>query len=166
MLTLTLELCHWQEWKENPLVKLRLRPKDEDDGTFWMPWDEFTAAGFDKIDICDRTTKRDLRLDVDEDRGFCGIVLGCLKGLAEYICLCQGILVVCAPPALDPTTSGLPHTLAAAKAKDGRPCLASADFGKYSSDKTKSTKRYPCRKCVDGATGDVIEPVPAAIDRA
>ena len=29
-----------KEWSDNPLVKMRLRPKDEDDGTFWMPWDE------------------------------------------------------------------------------------------------------------------------------
>ena len=41
-----------------------------------MPWDQFYAAGFQQIDICDRTTKDDLRLDVAEDLGACGIVAG------------------------------------------------------------------------------------------
>ena len=83
-----------KEWADNPLVKMRLRPKDEDDGTFWMPWDQFEAAGFKTIDVCDRTTKRDLRLNVTEDWGFCGIVAGCLGGLAKFFCFCQGCLVL------------------------------------------------------------------------
>ena len=41
--------------------------------------------------MCDRTTKRDLRLAVNEDYGFCGIVLGCLGGLARFFCLCEGV---------------------------------------------------------------------------
>jgi hypothetical protein len=83
-----------QEWKDNPLVRMRLRPKDEDDGSFWMPWDEFVGAGFTKIDICDRTTKSDLRLNVNEDYGFLGIILGCCTGLVKFWCFCQGCLTV------------------------------------------------------------------------
>jgi calpain-15 len=37
-----------KEWQDNPLVKARLRPKDEDDGSFWMPWDDFCRL-FDEI---------------------------------------------------------------------------------------------------------------------
>ena len=83
-----------KEWDENPLVKMRLRPEAKDDGTFWMPWDQFELAGFHNIDICDRTTKRDLRLVVAEDWGFCGVVLGCLGGLFKFFCLCQGLLTI------------------------------------------------------------------------
>ena len=83
-----------KEWDENPLVKMRLRPKDEDDGTFWMPWDQFVEAGFTKVDICDRTTKNDLRLDVQEDWGMCGIICGCFAGLTQFFCFCQGCLTI------------------------------------------------------------------------
>ena len=83
-----------KEWEENPLVKMRLRPKNEDDGCFWMPWDELATAGFTNIDICDRTTRRDLQLKVEEDMGPCGILFGCLTGLISYFCLCQGCWVL------------------------------------------------------------------------
>jgi hypothetical protein len=79
------------EWKQNPMIKARLRPKAEDDGCFWMPWDKFYEAGFRKIDICDRTTKDDLRLNVNEDMGTCGICAGSLSGLGNFFCLCQGV---------------------------------------------------------------------------
>ena len=59
-----------------------------------MPWDKFKEAGFEKIDICDRTTKDDLRLDVEEDMGSCGIVLGSVIGLARFFCLCQGLCTI------------------------------------------------------------------------
>jgi hypothetical protein len=68
-----------------------VQPKDEDDGCFWMPWDEFWQAGFRQIDVCDRTTKDDLRLDVAEDMGPCGVCVGALLGVSRYLCLCQGV---------------------------------------------------------------------------
>ena len=80
-----------KEWDENPLVKMRLRPKDGDDGTFWMPWEKFAEAGFTQVDICDRTTKDDLRLNVNEDMGACGVCAGATCGLASFFCGCQGV---------------------------------------------------------------------------
>ena len=62
-----------------------VQPKDEDDGCFWMPWDEFWQAGFRQIDVCDRTTKDDLRLDVAEDMGPCGVCVGALLGVSRYL---------------------------------------------------------------------------------
>ena len=35
--------------------------------------------------------RNDLRLDVAEDMGPCGIVCGSLKGLGQFYCLCQGV---------------------------------------------------------------------------
>lgn len=81
------------EWAKNPLVKAILRPKDEDDGSFWMPWDDFMST-FGHLDICDRTTKRDLQLRVNEDLGTCGVVLGCLSGLSSYFLLCRGLRTI------------------------------------------------------------------------
>ena len=82
-----------KEWAENPIVKMRLRPKDEDDGSFWMPWEDFSRI-FKRVDICDRTTKRDLRLEVNEDLGSCGLVAGCLGGLADFVLCCKGLRVI------------------------------------------------------------------------
>jgi len=83
-----------KEWDENPLIKMRLQPKDENDGCFWMPWNKFYEAGFKQIDICDRTTKDDLRLDIEEDMGTCGICVGSALGLSAFCCLCQGVRYV------------------------------------------------------------------------
>ena len=80
-----------KEWNDNPLVKMRLRPVEADDGCFWMPWDAFYEAGFKQIDICDRTTKDDLKLDVNEDLGTCGICVGAAKGCTSFWCLCGGV---------------------------------------------------------------------------
>ena len=56
-----------------------------------MPWDQFYNAGFTKIDICDRSTKDDLRLNVKEDMGSCGICAGAITGLGSFFCLCEGL---------------------------------------------------------------------------
>ena len=82
-----------KEWAEHPIIRARLRPRDEDDGTFWMPLEDFSKI-FTKIDICDRTTKHDLKLRVHEDCGACGVVAGCLGGLADFVCLCRGLRVL------------------------------------------------------------------------
>ena len=85
-----------KEWDENPMVKMRLRPKGEDDGTFWMPFDALVTgeAGFTKIDFCDRTTKRDLTLKAKEGLGVCGVVWGALSGFAKYVFLCRGLTTI------------------------------------------------------------------------
>jgi hypothetical protein len=81
-----------QEWKENPIVRMRLRPKDEDDGSFWMPWDEFSRI-YTRVQVCDRSTGRDLKLDVKEDFGACGVVVGCCAGQLSFHHLnCHGCL--------------------------------------------------------------------------
>ncbi|EDQ89661.1 uncharacterized protein MONBRDRAFT_8020 [Monosiga brevicollis MX1] len=64
--------------------------KDEFDGAFWMSMEDF-ALHFDRIDVCDRSVNRDLRLDVREDDGACGVVKGCCFDCGRYWCLCMGI---------------------------------------------------------------------------
>ena len=69
---------------------------------------------FDRIDVCDRSAHRDLRLDVREDDGCCGVtkvsmaggrqepslivrlalLQGCLYGCGSFWCCCQGIRTI------------------------------------------------------------------------
>ena len=64
---------------------------DASDGTFWMAWADF-ATHFDGIDVCFRSQGlRELRFEVDEDHGACGPFVGGLRGIAKFVCLCQGL---------------------------------------------------------------------------
>merc|ERR1719440_1596823 len=82
-----------EEWRANPSIRLQLRPTSGDDGSFWMSWEDFSAI-FEMIDICDRSTTFDLRLDVHEDYGSCGVVWGCLAGGCQYVLCCSGIRTI------------------------------------------------------------------------
>ena len=44
--------------------------------------------------MCDRTTTRDLRLNVNEDLGALGVVVGCLSGLARFVVCCDGLRTI------------------------------------------------------------------------
>jgi hypothetical protein len=82
-----------KEWVTHPLVRMILRPKKSDDGTFWMPWADF-ARIFTHLDICDRTTVHDLHLDVAEDLGNCGLCLGCARDTLCFCCCCRGLCTI------------------------------------------------------------------------
>ena len=81
------------EWQSHPAIRRALKPEDVDDGTFWMPWEDFSRI-FTSVDICDRTTTRDLKLQVNEDLGWFGVCYGCLTGCAWFICACKGLRVI------------------------------------------------------------------------
>ena len=81
------------EWRKHPSVKTEVGYEDKDDGSFWMAYEDF-AATFTAVEICDRTTKNDLCLDVREDAGACGPALGCVAGCAGFWCLCRGARTV------------------------------------------------------------------------
>ena len=85
-----------KEWDENPIIKARLRPSVDNDGTFWMPYDALITgeAGFTKLDFCDRTTKKDLALKPKEDMGCLGILWGSVWGLFKFVFCCSGVRVV------------------------------------------------------------------------
>jgi len=82
-----------KEWDSHPMVKAWLRPKAEDDGSFWMPWEEFHAI-FTCIDVCDRTTTRDLRLEINENIGPCGVVSACVSGVFCFVVGCRGLRTI------------------------------------------------------------------------
>ena len=46
---------------------------------------------YNVIQICDRSTIKNLHLDVREDEGQCGVVKGCCIGCGKYWCCCQGL---------------------------------------------------------------------------
>jgi calpain-15 len=68
-----------------------------DDGFFWMEWADFTKH-FQNIDVCHRSKGlRDVRLDIHEDDGCRGPVLGCIGGCCSYYCMCKGCVALCCP---------------------------------------------------------------------
>ena len=46
---------------------------------------------FNVIQICDRSTIKNLHLDVKEDEGQCGVIKGCCVGCGKYWCCCAGL---------------------------------------------------------------------------
>ena len=76
-------------WKKNPHIAKQLQFEDADDGSFWMPFDDFKEY-YTRVNVCDRTTSEDVSLDVNEDRGSCGIIAGWLCGCANFWILCKG----------------------------------------------------------------------------
>jgi hypothetical protein len=81
------------EWKKHPGIASEVGYKETDDGTFWMEYKDF-AKVFNMVDICDRTTKEDLRLDVNEDAGCFGPTKGCVGGCGQFWCCCMGARVI------------------------------------------------------------------------
>ena len=77
-------------WDKHPYVKMRLGNTIKDDGTFWIDWYNFQSI-FTDVDVCHRSTGlNDLVLDIHEDIGCCGPVVGCTKGCCGYWCCCNG----------------------------------------------------------------------------
>mmetsp|Transcript_7006 Transcript_7006/g.17882 ORF Transcript_7006/g.17882 Transcript_7006/m.17882 type:complete len:470 (-) Transcript_7006:265-1674(-) len=82
-----------KEWSDHPGIKREVDYKDTDDGTFWMEYRDFKRR-FNTVDICNRTTKNDLRLDVNEDAGCTGPLVGCLGGCGAFWCCCAGLRTI------------------------------------------------------------------------
>lgn len=76
-------------WKKHKRVAKAVGFVDADDGAFWMSFEDFVGV-YTRINICDRTTAKDWSLDVDEDHGHCGILMGCFSGCFAYWCCCLG----------------------------------------------------------------------------
>jgi calpain-15 len=80
-------------WNKHPLVKARIWPdtKNDNDGIFWMSWEDF-CKNYDTIDVCIKETGMDdLVLKVNESLGQCGTFVGCLVGCFKYWCCCCGL---------------------------------------------------------------------------
>ena len=77
-------------WKKHQSIAKKLNFVKADDGLFWMEYKDFFRI-YNVIQICDRSTIRNLHLDVKEDEGQCGVVKGCCIGCGQYWCLCEGI---------------------------------------------------------------------------
>lgn len=76
-------------WKKYPLIAKQVKFVDADDGSFWMDFQDFKEY-YTRVNVCDRTTSKDVSLDVNEDRGSCGILAGWLCGCANFWILCKG----------------------------------------------------------------------------
>lgn len=76
-------------WKKYPHVAKQLQFVDADDGAFWMSFADFKQY-YSRVNVCDRTTSKDVSLDVREGRGSCGVLAGWLCGCAHFWILCKG----------------------------------------------------------------------------
>lgn len=76
----------WQKYKS---IAKQVGHTKGDDGSFWMSFTDFKKT-FSRINICDRDTKKDASLDVNEDWGSLGILGGFCCGCARFWCLCNG----------------------------------------------------------------------------
>eukprot|EP00300_Choanocystis_sp_HF-7_P011625 c17547_g1_i1.p1 GENE.c17547_g1_i1~~c17547_g1_i1.p1 ORF type:complete len:360 (+),score=73.72 c17547_g1_i1:535-1614(+) len=75
-------------WHKYPSIKSFLNFSLEDDGMFWISFEDFCKV-YTNIDVCDRDVSiKDIVLDRQEDTGFWGIIAGCLSGLAWFWCCC------------------------------------------------------------------------------
>jgi hypothetical protein len=80
-------------WKAHPEVAKEVGFSKADDGVFWMNIVDFWTY-FDAIRVCDRSNKRDLRLNPYEEMPVLGPFYGFLTGIGKFWCLCRGIRVL------------------------------------------------------------------------
>jgi len=73
-------------WDEHPNVKQQLNPTFEDDGIFFMSYEDF-EKNYKKVDVCMRevTASTDLFLDVQEEDGALGPTKACGAGCYKYL---------------------------------------------------------------------------------
>jgi hypothetical protein len=81
---------HSSMWRKHPSIAKQLSFEAAEDGTFWMDFHDFKKT-YTRINICDRDTRKDASLDVNEDRGSCGVIAGFLCGCSKFWCLCHGL---------------------------------------------------------------------------
>ena len=84
-------------WKKHSDVRRACEGGGEqaDDGCFWMSFGDF-CAHFKSADVCHRSRGiADVRLDVHEDEGCQGPLLGCVTGCCGYSIKCRGCCALC-----------------------------------------------------------------------
>jgi len=80
-------------WDAHPNIAKKVGFVAEDDGSFWMAFDDFLKI-YNVLEICDRTTINNLHLNVNEDASSkykLSILKGCMKGCFNFWCCCQGV---------------------------------------------------------------------------
>ena len=76
-------------WNNNPEIKKKCKFENIDDGMFWIEFKDIVKI-FNVIQICKRDQKTNLHININEDKGCCGVLNGCCKGCLSFWCLCQG----------------------------------------------------------------------------
>jgi len=81
------------DWSKYPGVALEIgKPKDVDDGVFFIEWKDF-VANYDFVDVMfPATSISDLHISNHEEAGVCGPTLGCILGMCRFWCMCKGFL--------------------------------------------------------------------------
>ena len=83
------------EWKKYDDIAVRLEHNvdKEDDGIFWIEFSDFQKL-YNRIYICDKSSIRNLHIDVKEEDGFWGVFSGCCIGCFQFWCCCRGLMEI------------------------------------------------------------------------
>lgn len=88
---------HSPKWREHPKCAKACGHEKKADGIFWMEYSDFMKH-YRTVDVCHRSRGiRDIRVDLHEDSGCAGPIIGCCKGCGEYYCCCKGFCRMCCP---------------------------------------------------------------------
>ena len=87
---------------------------DKNHGAFWISFEDFKDV-YTKLNVCNRTTFRDLSLSVNESEGSLGVCKGCVGGCCHYWCCCAGVSTL---------YFGHESTEVTLDAKESRSCLS------------------------------------------
>ena len=82
----------WNEYKDIA-IKLGHTADGIDDGCFWIEFGDFQTL-YNRIYICDKSSIRNLYIDIKENEGFWGVFQGCCIGCFQFWCCCRGLMEI------------------------------------------------------------------------
>lgn len=78
------------KWKEYPKIAESCNFSNEDDGAFWMCYEDFLKY-WTSIGIIDRTIDiGTLQIDIEDEGKACGPTTACIYGCGKFWCCCMG----------------------------------------------------------------------------
>eukprot|EP00127_Corallochytrium_limacisporum_P006475 Clim_evm6s229 gene=Clim_evmTU6s229 len=76
-------------WKKHPNIAKKVKMQKANDGRFFMAYKDFLNV-FTSVAVCDRTSRGDVCLDINEDNYICGPAIACCFGCTKFWLLCKG----------------------------------------------------------------------------
>jgi len=77
-------------WRDHPYVASKLQSDLQEDGTFWMQWEDFVVF-WKSVHIVDCATNiRAVATPVYDEQSCCGPIKACLMGCFRFWCCCMG----------------------------------------------------------------------------
>lgn len=77
------------QWEKYKSIAEKLNFVAENDGAFWISFKDFINI-FNVVEICDRSSIKNLHINIHEDEGKYGVCKGCMQGCSTFWCKCRG----------------------------------------------------------------------------